>query len=163
MFQTPEQMAERLALRRMQGNWGFSTVFKDDVGLIVATRLSLAGVLMFWVMVIMIPAALVLGVVAGMREGSRTRPHSIYRCDYITATPEYVSGVIFIAVFSSSAFGLKWFKGSAATAMENPTFENFFLPVVTISLYGMGYIARMTRTSMAEVMMTARNTSAPHA
>jgi peptide/nickel transport system permease protein len=46
-----------------------------------------------------------------------------------TATPEYVSGVIFIAVFSSSAFGLKWFKGSAATAMENPTFENFFLPV----------------------------------
>ena len=51
-----------------------------------------------------------------------------------------------------SAFGLKWFKGSAATAMENPTFENFFLPVVTIALYGMGYIARMTRASMAEVM-----------
>ena len=56
----------------LQGNWGFSTVFKDDVGSIVATRLSLTGVLMFWVMVLMIPTALVLGVVAGMREGSRT-------------------------------------------------------------------------------------------
>src|SRR5690606_26378945 len=32
------------------------------------------------------------------------------------------------------------------------TFENFTLPVATIALYGMGYIARMTRASMAEVM-----------
>ena len=136
----------------LQGNWGFSTVFKDDVGSIVATRLSLTGVLMFWVMVIMIPTALVLGIVAGMREGSRTDRTLSTVAITTTATPEYVSGVIFIAVFSSSAFGLKWFKGSAATAMENPTFENFFLPVVTISLYGMGYIARMTRASMAEVM-----------
>jgi len=70
----------------------------------------------------------------------------------ITATPEYVSGVILIAVFSSSAVGLKWFKGTATSAMEGANFENFFLPVLTIALYGMGYIARMTRASMAEVM-----------
>ena len=66
--------------------------------------------------------------------------------------PEYVSGVILIAVFASSAFGLKWFKGTATAAMDNPNLENFFLPVVTIAIYGMGYIARMTRASMAEVM-----------
>ena len=36
--------------------------------------------------------------------------------------------------------------------MDNITFENFFLPVVALALYGMGYIARMTRASMAEVM-----------
>ncbi|MBE9556873.1 MAG: ABC transporter permease, partial [Proteobacteria bacterium] len=29
---------------------------------------------------------------------------------------------------------------------------NFTLPVMTMALYGMGYIARMTRASMAEVM-----------
>jgi peptide/nickel transport system permease protein len=69
-----------------------------------------------------------------------------------TATPEYVSGVIFIAIFASSAVGLKWFKGSATSAANGITFENFFLPVLTIALYGMGYIARMTRASMAEVM-----------
>jgi len=69
-----------------------------------------------------------------------------------TATPEYVSGVIFIAVFASSAVGLKWFKGTATSAMEDITFANFTLPVLTIALYGMGYIARMTRASMAEVM-----------
>jgi len=36
--------------------------------------------------------------------------------------------------------------------MENATIENFLLPVMTIALYGMGYIARMTRASMTEVM-----------
>ena len=36
--------------------------------------------------------------------------------------------------------------------MENATLENFLLPVLTIAIYGMGYIARMTRASMAEVM-----------
>ena len=60
--------------------------------------------------------------------------------------------MIFIAVFTSSTVGLKWFKGTATSAMEDANFDNFFLPVLTIALYGMGYIARMTRASMTEVM-----------
>ena len=136
----------------LQGDWGYSTVFQDNVGGIINIRLGLTGKLMFWVMVLMVPSALLLGVLAGMREGSRTDRTLSTVAITTTATPEYVSGVILIAVFASSAVGLKWFKGTATTAMENATFENFFLPVLTISLYGMGYIARMTRASMAEVM-----------
>lgn len=136
----------------LQGDWGFSTVFKDDVSSIVATRLGLTGKLMFWVMVVMIPGALILGVLAGMREGSRT-DRSLSTVSIIsTATPEYVSGVVFISVFATATFGMQWFKGTATSAMEDATFENFFLPVMTIALYGMGYIARMTRASMTEVM-----------
>ena len=136
----------------IQGYWGYSTVFKDEVSTIVGKRLGLTGILMFWVMVLMVPSALIIGVLAGMREGSPLDRGLSTLSIITTATPEYVSGVIFIAVFTSSAVGLKWFKGTATSAMENPTFENFFLPVLTISLYGMGYIARMTRASMAEVM-----------
>lgn len=136
----------------LQGDWGQSSVFQDDVGVIIATRLGLTGKLMFWVMMVMVPGALIIGVLAGMREGSRT-DRSLSTVSIIsTATPEYVSGVVFIAVFASTAFGLRWFNGSATSAMENATFENFTLPVMTIALYGMGYIARMTRASMAEVM-----------
>lgn len=136
----------------LQGEWGQSRVFRDDVSSIVATRLSMTGKLMFWVMLLMVPAALIIGVLAGMREGSRTDRTLSTISIASTATPEYVSGVIFIAVFASSAVGLKWFKGTATSAMENATFENFLLPVLTIALYGVGYIARMTRASMAEVM-----------
>lgn len=147
---TPEEAPRFCGI--LQGDWGFSSVFKDDVGGIIATRLGLTGILMFWVMVVMVPGALIIGVLAGMREGSRTDRSLSTVSILSTATPEYVSGVIFIAVFSSSAVGLKWFKGTATSAMENITFENFTLPVITIALYGMGYIARMTRASMTEVM-----------
>ncbi len=136
----------------LQGYWGWSTFAKTTVGDVVGERGWQTLKLMFWVMLLMVPSALIIGVLAGMREGSGLdRTLSTFSIA-TTATPEYVSGVIFIAVFASSAVGLKWFKGSATQAMENPNFENFLLPVLTIALYGMGYIARMTRASMAEVM-----------
>jgi len=149
----------------LQGDWGYSTVFKEPVTTIIGIRLSLTAKLMFWVMVLMVPSALIVGVLAGMREGSRTDRTLSTASIATTATPEYVSGVIFIALLASSRFGLSpilsdagliegktLFKGTATSAMELANFENFFLPVLTIALYGMGYIARMTRASMAEVM-----------
>lgn len=149
----------------IQGDWGTSTVFKDEVGSTVATRLALTGKLMLCVLLLMVPSALIVGVLAGMREGSKLDRSLSTFSIATTATPEYVSGVIFIAVLASSQFGIspilaEWgwidgktlFLGSATSAMADATFWNFFLPVLTISLYGMGYIARMTRASMTEVM-----------
>ncbi len=136
----------------LQGYWGESTVFRDSVASIIGTRLGLTAKLMLWVMLLMVPCALLIGVLAGMREGSRTDRTLSTVSIATTAMPEYVSGVILIAIFASSAVGLKWFKGTATSAMDGANFENFFLPVLTIALYGMGYIARMTRASMAEVM-----------
>ena len=149
----------------IQGDWGFSTVFKAEVGETVGTRLALTGKLMLCVLLLMVPSALIVGVLAGMREGSKLDRSLSTFSIATTATPEYVSGVIFIAVLASSKFGISpwlaemgWldgktlFLGSATQAMDDATFWNFFLPVLTISLYGMGYIARMTRASMAEVM-----------
>ncbi|MGI9390493.1 MAG: ABC transporter permease [Boseongicola sp.] len=135
----------------IQGSWGLSTVFKDEVGTIISKRLGLTGWLMLFVMLLMVPTALIVGVLAGMREGSRLDRSLSTFSIASTATPEYVSGVIFITLLASSV-GVKWFKGTATSAADDITFENFFLPVLTISLYGMGYIARMTRASMTEVM-----------
>jgi peptide/nickel transport system permease protein len=149
----------------LQGNWGTSTVFKAPVSEIIATRLAATGWLMFWVMMVMVPTSLLIGVLSGMREGSRLdRGLSIFSIAS-TATPEYVSGVVLIALFASSTTGLspllkEWgwiegntlFLGTATSAMDGITFWNFTLPVMTIALYGIGYIARMTRASMTEVM-----------
>jgi len=136
----------------LQGDFGHSFFFKDSNANIISKRLGLTGILMFWVMVTMVPAALLVGVLAGMREGTRTDRTLSSFAIVTTATPEYVSGVILIVVFASSLVGLRWFSGSANAAMDNITFNNFTLPVLTMALYGMGYIARMTRASMAEVM-----------
>jgi len=136
----------------LQGDWGRSLVFKEDIGGIIVKRLSLTGKLMLWVLIVMVPAAVIIGVVAGMREGSKTDRSLSTFSILTTSTPEYVSGVIFIVVFSSKLGGLQWFKGTAVSAMDGANFTNFTLPVLTIAIYGVGYIARMTRASMAEVM-----------
>ncbi|MBF9033157.1 ABC transporter permease subunit [Rhodobacterales bacterium HKCCE2091] len=137
----------------LQGNWGTSTVFRGEVAPILGQRLALTGNLMFWVLLVMVPTALLIGVLAGMREGSWLDRILSGISIATSATPEYVSGVILIAVFASSMTGLRWFSGTAGSVAETgPTFDTMFLPVVTIALYGMGYVARMTRASMAEVM-----------
>ena len=144
----------------LQGDWGFSTVFQNEVSDLVSVRLAATGKLMSFVLLLMIPMALLIGVLAGMREGSRLDRTLSTVSITTTATPEYVSGVIFIALLASSKMLADWgwidgktlFLGSATRAVTDATFWNFFLPVLTISLYGMGYIARMTRASMSEVM-----------
>ncbi|MEM6438241.1 MAG: ABC transporter permease [Pseudomonadota bacterium] len=134
------------------GNLGESSRFGAPVASIVGERLWLTAKLMFWVMVVMVPSALLLGVLAGMREGTFTDRSLSTLAITTTATPEYVSGVIFSVIFASSIVGLRWMKASATSATDGITFENFALPVMTMAIYGMGYIARMTRASMAEVM-----------
>lgn len=134
----------------LQGDFGCSTKFKTTVGDRLFPALAATGWLMLWVMITMVPSALLIGVIAGMREGSRTDRNLSIVSIMTTATPEYVSGVIFTVVFAS---WLGWLNGSAATATSKGiTFYNFALPVITMSIYGMGYIARMTRASMVEVM-----------
>ncbi len=136
----------------LQGDWGYSTVSKDTAGKLLWNRLKLTGFLMMWALIITVPVALVIGIIAGMWEGSKTDRSLSTFSIATSATPEYVSGVVLIAIFASSAVGLKWFKGSAAQAMTAPDLVNFTLPVLTIALFNIGYIARMTRASMAEVM-----------
>jgi peptide/nickel transport system permease protein len=129
------------------GDLGHSTRFRKPVADILPERLGYTGILAFWVMVIMVPGALIIGVLAGMREGSKTDRSLSVLSIATTATPEYVSGIIFTVIFAS---WLGIFKGVAKAG--DITFVNFTLPVMTMALYGMGYIARMTRASMAEVM-----------
>ncbi|MGI1660617.1 ABC transporter permease [Palleronia sp. KMU-117] len=149
----------------LQGYWGHSTRFRADVSEVLGNRLGATGMLMLWVLIVMVPMALIVGVLAGMREGSKLDRSLSTFAIITTATPEYVSGVVLIALFASSTVGLSpllvtWgviegpvlFQGNARSALEQITFWNFTLPVMTVALYGMGYVARITRASMTEVM-----------
>jgi peptide/nickel transport system permease protein len=134
----------------LQGDFGCSTKFRVKVVDKLWPALKATGLLMFWVMVVMIPVALLIGVVSGMREGSRADRTLSVLSIATTSTPEYVSGVVLSIIFAT---WLGWLNGSAAAATEGRmSFYNFALPVATVAIYGMGYVARMTRASMIEVM-----------
>jgi len=143
------------------GDWGVSTRFDREVNDVIWQRLGYTGILMFWVMIVMVPLALIVGVLAGMREKSTTDRSLSTLSIVSTSTPEFVMGPILVVLFGASDYGLSpLFKESgvllspiATSATDSGvSFYNFALPVMTMSLYGMGYIARMTRASMAEVM-----------
>jgi peptide/nickel transport system permease protein len=131
------------------GDFGYSTHFRKPVNEVVWPKLGHTGILMFWVLLITIPISLVIGVISGMQEGSKTdRSLSVFSI-ITTSVPQYVSGIL-LTIILSSWLGL--LKGVAKAG--NITLENFTLPVLTIVLYDIGYIARMTRASMVEVMGT---------
>lgn len=145
-----EPFVERYAtwiVNTVQGEMGWSRFFRKPVSQVLGETLGATGILMFWVMIVMVPGALVVGILAGMREGSTLDRSLSVASITSTSAPEYVTGIIFTVIFAS---WLGVLKGVANT--NNVTFENFALPVMTMAFYGMGYIARMTRASMVEVM-----------
>jgi len=114
----------------------------------VRNTLILAGVAFLVVM----PFALFFGIIAGINEGKTLdRVISITSLG-ATATPEFVTGIFLILILGI------WLKVVPAVAVfltPNAIFENpqlLILPVLTLTAVELGYVVRMTRASMVEVM-----------
>ncbi len=134
----------------LTGELGESHRFKVPVGEILWPRLWNTAVLGFWTFAFLIPFSLVLGVLAGMREGSKLdRTISIISV-LTTSIPEFASAVFLSALF---VFGLNWLPGTSGM-ISGFDFKQLIMPVLVLFLYDFGYVARMTRASMAEVMTT---------
>lgn len=132
----------------LTGELGQSYRFKVPVADILWPRLWNTAVLGFWAFALIVPAALVLGVLAGMREGSKLDRTISIASVLTTSIPEFASAVFLSAIF---VFGLGWLPGtSGMIGGFDP--RQLVLPVLVLFLYDFGYVARMTRASMAEVM-----------
>jgi peptide/nickel transport system permease protein len=114
----------------------------------IGNSLVLAGIAFAFIM----PIALVLGILAGLKEGKwLDRTISIFGL-VTTSIPEFASGVFLILIF---AFSLKWLPGATVFAGDVAPWrqpELLVLPVLTLTLVEVGYVARITRASMVEVM-----------
>lgn len=136
--------------RVMTGDLGDSIIYKRPVADIFWDRLGNTGILAGVTFVVMVIIALTLGVLAGMKEGSvQDRVISVFSIA-TTSIPEYASAVILAGIF---VFWLDWLPGTSSMTSGFNVVE-LILPVMVLTLYGFGYIARMTRASMAEVMTT---------
>ncbi|MBC8440356.1 MAG: ABC transporter permease [Deltaproteobacteria bacterium] len=132
------------------GNLGTSTRYKGPVKDVLLPRLWSTAILGFWTFAIMIPLSLILGVLSGMKEGSLLdRSISVFGI-LTTSVPEFASAVFFSALF---VFGLKWLPGTSSMS-GGFEFKQLILPAMVLVVYDFGYVARMTRASMAEVMQS---------
>ena len=111
-------------------------------------RLWNTAILGFWTFALMIPLSLALGIMSGMREGSKLDRTISVTSVATTSVPEFASAVFFSAIF---VFWLKWLPGTSGMS-SGFEFKQMILPVMVLVVYDFGYVARMTRASMAEVM-----------
>jgi peptide/nickel transport system permease protein len=109
--------------------------------------LVLAGI----AFVIVMPVALFLGMIAGLKEGTlRDRALSVGGMMF-SVTPEFATGIfliLIVAVWLGLVPGATIFGEKAP--WERP--DMLILPVLTLTLIELGYVLRITRASMVEVM-----------
>jgi peptide/nickel transport system permease protein len=132
------------------GHWGTSTYYREDVLTLIAPRLAASGLLAGAALMVIVPLGLVMGVIAGMREGSFVdRLVSVFAV-VTTSIPEFASAVFLTSLF---VFWLGWLPG-VSTMADGFHLRELVLPVSVLTLYSAGYVARMTRSSMVEVMQS---------
>ncbi len=135
----------------LQGNFGESVRFKVPVSELLWPRLGNTAILGALVMAVVIPLSLGLGVLAGMKEGSLTDRTISTASIITTSVPEFASSVIVAAIF---VFWLGWLPGTSGM-IDGFSLVEMILPVGVLVVYDFGYVARMTRASMVEVMTSA--------
>lgn len=143
------------AARLLRGDLGVSTLSGTPVLPIILRRAGNSAVLAAAAFLAIMPLGLLLGVLAGLREG-RLLDRAISLGGLITTSiPPFASGVVLIVLF---ALWLPWLPGTSALATETWAWEvpsKLILPVLALVLADAGYVARMTRASVSDVMGTA--------
>ena len=136
----------------LRGDGGKSLQTGRAVSVTLFPRLRNSVILAAVAFAVVMPLALLLGIVAGVNEGRAVdRTISIIGLT-LTATPEFVTGIFLILIFG---IWLKLVPAVAIFTSPNAIFENpslLVLPVLTLTAVELGYVARMTRASMVEVM-----------
>lgn len=135
----------------IRGDPGVSLRTGRPVGNSLYVRLRNTLVLAGIAFVIVMPLALVLGLLAGLKEGSlRDRVLSVGGMMF-SVIPEFATGIfliLIVAVWWGVVPGATVFGEMAPWSRP----DMLILPVLTLTLIELGYVLRITRASMVEVM-----------
>ena len=135
----------------VRGDPGVSLRTGRPVSKSIFVRLRNSLVLAGIAFVIVMPLALVLGLLAGLKEGSlRDRALSVGGMTF-SVIPEFATGIFLILVL---AVWLELVPGATVFGEKAPWErpDMLILPVLTLTLIELGYVLRITRASMVEVM-----------
>jgi peptide/nickel transport system permease protein len=135
----------------LQGDLGMSTRFKVPVADLMFDRLRNTAMLGLVAFIFIVPLAMLLGIAAGMREGSPLDRGIMLFSTVVASVPEFAMGVFLASIF---VVFLGWLPGtSTLTTGGTWSFASqFVLPVAVIVLFDLGYVVAMIRASMVEVM-----------
>ncbi|MBB2201836.1 ABC transporter permease [Gluconacetobacter tumulisoli] len=132
------------------GDFGQSRAFAAPVSSVLWPRLGHSLILVACFFAITLPVALPLGIAAGLREGSAVDRIVSAIAVATSALPPFASAVLLSALLVTR---LHLVPGTSIMT-EGWDWRQVVLPVLVLVLSDVGYLARITRTSMAEIMAT---------
>ena len=143
----------------LQGEWGVSLKTGRDIADTLTSRFAVSAQLGLKAAAVAIVFGLVLGSIAALNRNKLPDRFIIFFTTLFTGVPSFVLATLLLLVFCMQ---LNLFPVWSA---ESP---NYVLPVISLSLYPMAYITRLTKTSMLDALSqdyvrTARAKGVPQA
>jgi peptide/nickel transport system permease protein len=138
--------------KTLQGDFGESFFFKKQVAELISDRLEPTLSLAFFTLLIAILIAVPLGVVAAYRHGGWLDRTVMGFSVLGFSVPVFVIGYVLIYIF---AIQLNWLPVQGYQRLAQGFggwLQRLILPSVTLSVIYIALIARITRTSVLEVM-----------
>ena len=114
-----------------------------DVITVIGDGLKTSAKLGIVAAVIALIIGVVLGAIAALRRNSWIEKVIMVITTAFVSIPSFIMGALLLIAFS---LNLHWFPANGASA------GGYVLPIVTLSLYPMAYITRLTRSSMLYVL-----------
>jgi peptide/nickel transport system permease protein len=139
-------------LHLAQGNFGESLVLKQTVVSAVGERLPVTLSLSFISLVVTLPVGIALGVVAAYWRNSWIDSFVMVTALLGVSLPGFWVGILSVLYFSVH---LGWFPPSGYVPMDQglwPWFSSLIQPAVVLALFQIGFLARITRSAMLDVL-----------
>jgi peptide/nickel transport system permease protein len=135
----------------LQGDLGYSTLYRTPVNNVIWERLGNTLLLAGIAFAIIVPLSIILGVLAVMREASLLDRTISLASIITTSVPEFASGVFLSTIFVV-ILGILPGTSTLHTSGGWSIASQLVLPVAVMVGYDLGYVVRMVRASMVEVM-----------
>ncbi len=139
----------------LTGDWGISFSTNLPIYPIVMDRLGNSLMLALVALLISVPLAVALGIVAGLNENKPIDSTINVGSLAVVGLPEFVTGLVLIQVFSFGLrnLGLPYLPANSSIPPDANFLEALpmlILPALTAMLVLLAYIARLTRSGVIE-------------
>ncbi|MAS33979.1 MAG: peptide ABC transporter permease [Anaerolineaceae bacterium] len=139
----PEQYAIFL-LNAVQGDLGRSVKFREPVLGVIAKAFPFTVLLTLLSVSVGTVLGLIVGIVTAVKRGTWVDNISIVFVVFFYSIPTFWLGLMLILIF---AVGLRWLP-----VQGTGTWQHFVMPVITLGIGQAALIARLTRSSMIEIL-----------
>lgn len=127
----------------LQGDLGVSLKTGRSVATTISDGLAISAKLGLMAAGVAIVCGVVLGSIAALNRNKIPDRLIIFFSTLATAVPSFVLATLLLLVF---CIQLKWVQAWTANS------QSYVLPVISLALYPMAYITRLTKTSMLDAL-----------